>query len=70
MKMNYEVCGKNSALGSSVVLELCVREGQANGLTMAACVGGMFGTRHAYNKPQMCRPDGQKCMQHISQFEP
>lgn len=28
-----------------------------------------FGTRHAYNKPQMCRLSGQKCMQHISQFE-
>lgn len=54
----------------------CVREGQVNGIKMIVCVcvcvwvGVLsFGTRHAYNKPQMCRLSGQKCMQHISQFE-
>lgn len=53
---------------------ICVREGQVNGIKMIVCVWGWvgvlsFGTRHAYNKPQMCRLSAQKCMQHISQFE-
>lgn len=81
-KMNYEVCELRTANlrlsnGSQYCLDLpeqwlCVREGQVNGIKMIVCVwvGVLsFGTRHAYNKPQMCRLSGQKCMQHISQFE-
>lgn len=58
-KMNYEVHAESLGLGSSAALDLCsgncVREGQANGVTMVVCVlvYVCVGMRHVWHAPRL-----------------